>query len=722
MENLKVVPHTQQVYRFPDHHANFPSTENSMIWSRSFDSLPLEECPLKPIYRKEESGEYCIEIHVEPGSNFYGGGENSLGLSLNNKTFFTWNRDAYRYNKTTENMYQSHPYVMLVCPDGTCFGIIADTYYPLSFRNTDASLTITNAGQFISSSEGYKSTLPSSSHPFSVVIFHAKSPQELVKTLSSLTGKMSLPPKWALGYHQCRWSYYPDNRVLEVAQKFRELSIPCDTVWMDIHYMDEYRIFTFDKKLFPNPKELNDKLHDIGFKTIWMIDPGVKKEEGYSVYDQCVSGNHAVLKSKSSDEPIVGKVWPGDCVFPDFTLESTRSWWSGLYKEFLDQGVDGVWNDMNEPAVFDSPNFTLDTNSYHRGFGGGEHYRFHNIYGMLMIKASKEGMLAHQPTKRPFLLTRSNYLGGQRYAATWTGDNTSNWEHLKLTIPMILNLSLSGQHFSGADIGGFEDDADPTLYARWMGIGSLLPFSRGHSVDYSQPHEPWSFGPHCQKTCKTALERRYKLLPYLYTLFHLSSTDGSPIVSPSFFIDPTNPLLRSEDSSFLLGPDLLVIANTLPPESHDEHNFANPALLGLQDWHNFLLEEPVDVTSDLPILKMREGAVIPTQQNPGLYVGEYDNSEQTLLLYVCFDHNGLAHGTLYEDDGEGFGYQDGQYSVFDLGVSDKEKMITVTHKSGKTPFTWNKIDVKVVNRPDHSSHFDFKFIHEQHNHAEIENI
>jgi alpha-glucosidase len=704
----RVVPHAQRVYRFPDHHSNYPSNENSMIWTQKFESSPLEECPLKPLYRKEESGAYCVEIHVEPGSHFYGGGENSLGLALNNKTFFTWNRDAYRYHKSSENLYQSHPYIMLLCQDGTCFGIIADTYYPLSFSNTDASLTIKNTGQFIGSSEGYKATLPSS-YPFSVVIFQAKSPQELVKTLSSLTGKMSLPPKWALGYHQCRWSYYPEERVVEVAQKFRELSIPCDTIWMDIHYMDEYRIFTFDKKIFPNPKELNDKLHDMGFHSVWMIDPGVKKQEGYSVYDQCMAGNHAVLKNKSSDEPFVGKVWPGDCVFPDFTQESTRTWWGGLYKDFFSHGIDGVWNDMNEPAVFDSANMTMDMDCHHRGFGGGDHYSFHNIYGMLMIKASKEGMLEANPTKRPFLLTRSNYLGGQRYAATWTGDNTSNWEHLKLTIPMILNLSLSGQPFSGSDIGGFEDDADPTLFARWMGFGTLLPFSRGHSVDYSTPHEPWAFGGLCQKTCKTAIERRYKLLPYLYTLFYLSSTEGSLIVAPSFFIDATNPLLRSEDSSFLLGSDLLVVVNTLPPDL-TETQFENPALCALQDWHNVLLEESKDVTHDLPILKIREGAVIPTQQNAGQYVGEIKNSDQVLLLYVCFDHNGLARGSLYDDDGDGFGYQDGEFSIFGFEVNEHEKTINVSHKSGKIPFNWKSIDVKVVNRPDHSHQYETRFI------------
>jgi alpha-glucosidase (family GH31 glycosyl hydrolase) len=345
-----------------------------------------------------------------------------------------------------------------------------------------------------------------------------------------------MPPKWSLGYQQCRWSYDSSEKVLKVVRTFREKGIPCDVVWMDIDYMDGFRCFTFDSSRFPDPKSMVDDLHSIGCKAIWMLDPGIKKEEGYFVYE--TGSENEVWIQKADGSPFIGEVWPGDCVFPDFTCKRTRTWWASLVKDFISNGVDGIWNDMNEPAVFKSTTKTMPVSNIHRGdddIGGVQnHSYYHNVYGMLMARSTYEGMAKANTEKRPFVLTRAGFIGSQRYAATWTGDNLSNWEHLHMSVPMVLQLGLSGQPLSGPDIGGFAGNATPKLFGRWMGLGALFPFSRGHTETGSIDHEPWSFGeevllntppPHvgiCGHACMRIILPSKKLCPLcLFLLFYI---------------------------------------------------------------------------------------------------------------------------------------------------------------------------------------------------------
>jgi len=644
----------------------------------------------------EFNGRQIVNIEAEMGTHFYGGGEISSGLCLNNESFITWNLDSH-YGKKSVNLYQSHPYIMAVRPDGTSYGVIANTTYPLKFSMTDTSVRIENWGKFDKTFDWQKATPDPHASAFSITIFEGNNPKEIVKKLAQLTGYIQLPPKWSIGYHQCRWSYYPDTEALRVAKTFREKQIPCDVIWFDIHYMDEYQIFTFDDKTFPNPKKLNDELHELGFHTVWMIDPGIKQLEGYSVHDQCVGQKLAILKSIDSEEPVTGNVWPGECVFPDFTLEETDIWWQSLYPDFMAQGVDGVWNDMNKPAVIGSLNRTLDLNAYHRGMGGGEHTRFHNIYGVLMVKSSRDGILKSNPNLRPFVLSRASFLGGQRYAATWTGDNNSNWEHLKLSISMVINLGLSGQPFSGPDIGGFFDDADPELFARWIGFGALLPFSRGHTHHNSVPHEPWSFGGKTEVTARVALNRRYKLLPYFYTQFYNASVKGLPVVLPSYFIDYTNQALRKEDNSFLIGRNLLVLINT-NPDSVEMH--VNPAIKTNPHWHGLYLDDVVD--HNLPHLMIREGSIIVTQDGQQ-HVGEIAPEKVEYHLYICLDKFGFAKGKVYEDEGNGFEYQNGGFCLmrFTAKYAEENKVQVVMKSQGnyKLPLSC-KVRTTIVNRDD----------------------
>ncbi len=597
---------------------------------------------------------YSAVIKIEPGTNLYGTGEIAGPLERGGKVTYTWNVDSLGYGGWKKNLYQSHPWVLAVRPDGSSFGVLADTTYRLKI-NLKNGISFTSQG-----------------HPFPVYVVDAESPQKVLEKLSVLTGTIALPPKWAIGYHQSRWSYYPESRAKEIADEFRARDIPCDVIWFDIHYMDGYRVFTFDKELYPDPKRMNDYLHQNGFKAIWMIDPGVKKDPGYWVYDRGTADDHWV-KDKNGKQ-YNAKVWPGVCAFPDYTRPETREWWAGLYKDFMATGIDGVWNDMNEPAFVEYPK-TMPGSNLHAGGGDlppGDHALYHNVYGMLMVEASREGIMAANPDKRPFVLTRSNFIGGQRYAATWTGDNMATWAHVKHSVTMILNLGLSGQPFSGPDVGGFIGKGTPEMFARWFGVGVFFPFSRGHAALGNIDKEPWAFGPEIEASCKTALERRYRLMPYLYTLFRESSINGMPVMRPVFFADPTDPALRKEDAAFLLGKDLLV----LPQLSKGaDHVHALPKGI----WRTIsLVGEDHKEDLNQPELKIRGGSIIPLGR---VVQNTTQESLSPLTLLVCLDESGAAEGELYEDAEDGYGYERGEYLLTKYSARQKDGQVVVKIES-----------------------------------------
>ncbi|MFO0834322.1 MAG: glycoside hydrolase family 31 protein [Phycisphaerales bacterium] len=589
-------------------------------------------------------GRRVVMIRTAIGDSLYATGEVAGPLLRNGTRIRGRNTDCYGYNSRSRTLYQSHPWVLGVRQDGRAFGVILETTHTFEI-DLRAGIVLACEG----ASPG-------------VVVIERDSPAEVLGVLAELTGTMPMPPLWALGYQQCRWSYEPDEKVREIAREFRTRRIPCDVIWMDIDYMQGFRCFTFDPEKFPDPAKLGDDLHAQGFRGVWMIDPGIKVDPSYDVYAQGRAGDHFVGACDAGEYH--GSVWPGPCAFPDFTRESTRRWWGDLYKDFIACGIDGVWNDMNEPAIFDGPGKSMRDDARHDAdpeLGGPDnHARYHNIYGMQMVRATRDGILRARPDKRPFVLTRSNFLGGHRFAATWTGDNTSNWEHLRLSIPMALNLGLSGQPFVGPDIGGFDGNADADLFARWMGIGALLPFARGHSIKQSVAHEPWSFGEACERVCRLALERRYRLMAYLYTLFWEASRTGLPIVRPVFFADPRDPALRAVDHAFLLGNDVLVVADVNQPGKH-----AAPAGKPggvLASWRAF---DVVDECAALPQLFIRPGAIVPVgpaaQHTGEMLAAGTTCAERTLL--AAPDEHGHARGLCYDDAGDGFGYQRGEYAV-----------------------------------------------------------
>ena len=620
---------------------------------------------LKPVFSQRE-GKQIATIHVGEGVDLYGTGEVTGPLKRNGRKISLWNIDTPAYGVDGgSHLYQSHPWVMGLRADGSAFGIIADNTWRQTI-STDQDVVFESDGP-----------------AFRVVIIERPNVQQLMQALADLTGHMELPPLWSLGYHQCRHTYYPDGRVMEVADLLRKHQIPSDVIWMDIDYMNGYRIFTFNPDGFSNPLRLNDYLHQQDFKTVYMIDPGVKVEEGYFVDDQGTAGDYWV-KDKNG-QVFEGNVWPGACHFPDFTRPEVRSWWATLYKDFMVTGVDGVWNDMNEPAIFGQPENTMPRDNRHLGGEGvtaGPHLRFHNVYGLNMVRASRQGLLLANPQKRPFILSRSNFLGGQRYAATWTGDNLSHPDHLKLSVPMSLTLGLSGQPFNGPDIGGFCENSNGQLVAEWTALGVYFPFVRNHNTKGTVAQEPWAFTQEVLDACRTAINRRYRLMPYIYTLFREASTTGMPVMRPLFMADSKDLNLRSEDRSFLLGGDLMI-----------RPQWAEHTAMPQQEWQCLELEETAD--SYQCELRQRPGSVIPLAN---LAQSTATLRTDSLTLLVCVDGEGKAVGQLYEDEGDGFGYREGRYrqTTIEATLRKKQLQVTLRQTDGQLPAVVRTLRIGIV--------------------------
>jgi len=602
---------------------------------------------ITPTFYLKEGKSYAT-LPIGKGVSLYGTGETTGPLLRNGSSITLWNTDNFNYLKDNgKRLYQSHPWVLGVNPDGTAFGVIADNTWKQDIQLTDSI-------RFISDGPAFR-----------VLIIKGNSPQEVITTLADLTGKIQMPPLWSIGYQQCRFSYVPDTRIKCVADTFRLKKLPCDVIWMDIDYMERFKIFTFDQQKIPNPKDVNDYLHGKGFHSIWMIDPGVKAEKGYFVYDSGTAGNHWVQTSDGKE--FNGSVWPGKCAFPDFTRPETRTWWSSLYKNFMATGLDGVWNDMNEPSVFDGPNGSMPEDNWHRGGGdllAGPHLRYHNVYGMLMLKASYEGIQKERPDKRMFILSRSGFLGSHRLAATWTGDNEANEGHMRMSVPMTLNLGLSGQPFSGPDMGGFSGTTTPELFGQWISVDAFFPFMRGHANAGTNDKEPWAFGPEIENVSRMALNRRYRLLPYFYTLFHEASKTGMPVMRPVFFADTKDTTLRKEDQAFLLGNDLLIVPKWAVNSALPNGIWRTASIAGENSRTD---RYQADV-------RIKGGAVVPLGK---IIQNTTEYNLDSLTLMVSLDKEGKAKGQMYEDAGDGFQYQRGEYLLSGFTARRKGSSVNV---------------------------------------------
>ena len=570
------------------------------------------------------------------------------GRNLNGTQYVMFNNDTYAYDSGTDPIYISVPF-FIVLRNGRAHGMFLDNTHCSSFDIGHDSI--------------HQLTFGAERGELDYYFIYGPELRRVVQRYTDLTGRMPLPPRWALGFHQSRFSYYPDARVREVANGFRQRRIPADAIWLDIDYQDGYKPFTWDPERFPDPRHLIEDLRRQGFRLVTVVDPHPAEKPGYHPYDSGVAGDHFVKNPDGST--FRGPVWPANdekdprqSVFPDYSKPATREWWGGLFKMFTEAGVGGIWNDMNEPAVFRDPWHTMPLDVRHDNEGEPtDHREIHNVYGLLMSRATAEGLARLRPNERPFVLSRTTFAGGQRWAAVWSGDNTSEWSTLRASIPMFAGMGMSGLPFVGADIGGFTPGPTPELFTRWLQLGVFYPFMRVHN-EGRVDQEPWAHGPEHEARNRRAIERRYELLPHIYNVMHEASTTGLPAIRALVLEYPDDPQTHTREDEFLFGRDLLV-APVLRPGERERDVY-------LPQGHWFELEtgtrhegggRRVPVTlDDIPVF-VRGGAFVfrqPVVQHTGEMSG-------TPLLVSVFPAQ-QSEAWLYEDDGISLDYQRGVFA------------------------------------------------------------
>jgi len=578
---------------------------------------------------------------MPPDELYYGLGEKTGRLNKRGRSWVMWNTDHPGYDAVTDPLYQSHPF-FIALRGGNAYGIFFDNTHRTTFK-------------FGAGTKAYYS-FAADGGELDYYFIYGPSVKKILTRYTELVGRMPLPPLWALGYQQCRWSYYPEAEVRTLARTFRQKGIPCDVIYLDIHYMDGYRCFTWDTTRFPNPKQLIADLASMGFKVVVIIDPGIKVDPTYWVCAEGLAGDHFCRLPDGTLH--VSEVWPGECYFPDFTRPATRAWWGGLYRGLVEDGIAGFWNDMNEPGVWGGtfPDIVQHT---HNGYLV-DHPAIHNVYGLEMARGTYEGVRTLRPEKRPFVLTRAGFAGVHRYAAVWTGDNVASWEHVGLALRMCLGLGMSGVPFVGFDIGGFEGSPSPELFTRFLQLGSLAPLCRNHTCYGTRDQEPWAFGDHYEEINTHSIRLRYQLLPYLYELFRQASLSGLPVMRPLLVEFQSDPATWELDDQFLVG-DALLVAPVL-----SEGTRMRWVYFPVGEWYDFYSNQtfhgPARVMVEAPLERLplfaRAGAVIPMQESVN-FVGE--RAADPLILSI-YPSSGVTTDSLYEDEGEGFGYLQGEYA------------------------------------------------------------
>ncbi|AFL87535.1 family 31 glycosyl hydrolase, alpha-glucosidase [Terriglobus roseus DSM 18391] len=637
-----------------------------------------------------------FHIYKQRGENehFFGLGDKPGPLDRAGQEFTMWNTDDFGWQESSDPIYKSIPFFMDV-KDGRSFGILFDNTWRTSFDFGRESAQEYNFG--------------SQGGPVDYYFLYGPEPKQVMASYAWLTGPAPLPPLWSFGFQQSRYTYSPASQLLDVAAHLRKDKIPADALWLDIDFQKNNMPFTVDPVGFPKFPELVQQLAKEHFHLIVIADTHIadKPNAGYVPYDSGTAGDH-FLKNPDGTT-YVGKVWPGDSVFPDYTQARTRKWFGTLYKDFVADGVSGFWDDMNEPAVFRYPSKTMPLDTQHRidepGFAKrtASHREVHNIYGLLNSQASYDGVLALRPNERPYVMTRATYAGGQRYAVTWTGDNSSTWNHMRMTTPQLINLGISGFSFAGADVGGFAGSPPADLLTKWLEIAAFQPIDRDHSAKGTRMHEPWVDGPEQEAIRKRFIEERYRLLPYMYTVAEETSRDGMPMMRPLFMEFPHatadgSPMdLVTGGAEFLLGSDLLIAPNPSPEEvaPYELHlppgtwyDYWTGARAGTRSVvqtrdsevrDSLLASQQTMLTPELAKVPVyaRGGAILPLQplvQN----TDETPNGPLTLRVYVPSAGESCS-GTVYSDDGHSLNYRKGDFFRMNASCSvSADGLLSVT--------------------------------------------
>jgi len=514
--------------------------------------------------------------------------------------------------------------------------------------------------------QGKQSYWVSESGLIDVFLMVEPNPKDMFFAYNSLTGMPAMPAQFATAYHQCRWNYKSQDDVAQVDAGFDQNDIPYDVLWLDIEHTNGKRYFTWDTANFPSPKEMQASLAGKGRKMVTIVDPHIKKDSGYHVFQEAENQDLYVKNSNKGNYD--GWCWPGSSAYLDFCRQDVRSYWAGLFSYGKYEGSTPdlyIWNDMNEPSVFNGPEVTMPKDNLHL-HSSVEHREVHNMYGFYHQWATEQGLARRDPAQntRPFVLTRSFFAGSQKYGAVWTGDNMAKWDHLEAAAPMLLALNVGGITFSGADVGGFFGDPDPELLTRWYQAAAFQPFFRGHAHIDAKRREPWLFGEPHTTHIRDAIRQRYAYLPYIYTTFREAATAGVPIMRPLWLEFPKDPSCFDKGQEWLLGAAILVKAVTTAGQTSTDVYLPGPAVW--YDVENFhLYQGQRTVTIDSPITKtpvfQRGGTVVPKRERARRSSAAMVWDPYTLV--VALDENGQAQGEVYEDDGKTFDYQKGQFTL-----------------------------------------------------------
>jgi alpha-glucosidase len=617
----------------------------------------------QPMRFDAQSGAIAAAKKLGFDEHFYGLGEKASRLDKRRGEFAMWNSDTFGYQEGTDPVYQDIPFY-IGWQQGAAYGIFFDNSYRTHF-------------DFGSTSQEY-AAFSAEGGEMNYYFFQGPKIPKILARYADLTGHMPMPPLWAMGNQQSRYSYYPDSVAEEVVRKYRADDLPLDVLHLDIHFMNAFRPFTWDTERFPNPKGFTDRLRAQGVKVVTIVDPGIKyqpaaegrrdaashpelapQEQSYYVYNQGQKQDF-FLKRKDG-RSYIARVWPGESVFVDYTLDAAARWWGDLHRAYTDNGVAGIWNDMNEPSDFNDQTgkSQMDVVTY----DGGTYSSYagnRNVFGLNEARATYQGLQRLLPNQRPYVITRAAYAGIQRYATMWAGDNRSTWEALALSLPMFMGLGLSGEPFVGSDIGGFVGRTDPELLVRWYQVGFLTPFCRNHAGIDSPDHEPWRYGKYYEDIIRKYLKLRYRLLPFLYTALEESHRTGVPIFRPLLLNYQEDENTLAIDDEFMMANDLLV-APILKPNVTARLVYL-PAGVWFDYWTGARQEGGRMIRVEAPLetvpLFVRGGAILPLGPEMN-YVGEKDTEPLNFEIYP--DARGEASGSLYEDDGLTEDYQKGSF-------------------------------------------------------------
>ncbi|HEX2908709.1 MAG TPA: TIM-barrel domain-containing protein, partial [Phototrophicaceae bacterium] len=589
-----------------------------------------------------------------------------------------WNTDAPVYQRGADPLYYNIPFYL---------GIHSQSVYGVFWDNSNRGMADLGVAR------NDTLTFEAESGELRYYLFAGADVKRVLSRYTELTGRISLPPLWSLGYHQSRFSYQSRDVVLQVAEEFRNRGIPCDAIHLDVHYMDGFRLFTWDTKRFPQYQEMLDKLHAQGFKVVAHVPPGVKVDNQFRL---CLNGiERDIFLHYPDGKLVLGPEWSGICHFPDFTHPAARAWWNEQMAPFLRVGIDGICNNMGEPAIFTQEgSATLPDYVQHQRDGlGGTHLESHNVYGLLMGRSSMEALQKHRAGLRPFNIIRAGFAGAQRFGSSWTGNNVSDWDHLRLSISMALNMGLSGAPFTGPDVGGFQKDCSAELFTRWLQAASLLPFFRSHSALGTAAQEPWAFGQPYEVINRLTITWRYRLLPYLYSVFAQAKEYGWPIVRPLFMAEPNNPHIRAIDDCYTVG-DALLVAPVLQAGA-----VRRPVYLPVGEWYDFWTNElliggqVIDVPAPLERLPLfvRAGTILPLWPE----IQYFDPQAIDSLVYRVYP--GDSETVLYEDDGEGLAYEKGEYRwVYATCRWDESKLFIDRRVAGRYQPAYKSLRLEVV--------------------------